>query len=1394
MTMQSTTAQAKLGHLHAVHSGLDNTSSPTAQIAAPFSFDTPAQFGADPFGQGNAGTFLAPMLSATALAVPPASVSLSPTLSGPPPAQISGESSFAVVSTPGSGLVFDNTYTANCSAQYIACVVAAEQQLESLFTNSVTINETFDEENEGNNGDALGNTFYYFKYTYAQVRAAVLKLAPGDVLPATDPSGGANWEIPVAYARMLGLTTYTEPTDDTVTLNTYYGWDFGQDVINGLTHELSEGGMGRIGALGGSGGGNWSTMDLFRYNGSGQADYSNGRDGQTTYFSSNGGASLSNAGLPGKGAPTLSFNNQYNSNGTQANGGDTADWVQNNVFGSTGDGETLALTQTELEVMQALGWNLSLKQDVATTSGSWETPTDWSTGSMPIEAQDVYISAAAVSLDSNVIVNSIATAAGSALEIGDSTATTLTAVDGTTLNGKDSSFTATGNLGEILVYTGSTLQLGYVDESFDNAGTLTVGKGAGGTGYLDIAGEIDLSGGGTLNLGQTGSTGDILNAPTTTGDSLININNTISGSGLIELGETFDNQAAGLVNVESALQISAGTFTNEGGITVEAGARLDLGQDGTTQSLQESGSIAVLANSDLQISGNYTASGSGAIYLKGAGAEITSDGTAATFVNAGIIEADNTTLIGDANLSFTNSGSLAVSLAGNVLTIDTGANSVVNTGTLSAVNGGTLAIASNLTNQATVTAGGISGTETTTGTVELGLDGGTVSAANTGAIAVYADSDLAIRGNYTVSGSGDIALKGAGANITSDGLAPATFTNTSTIEALASGQIGDAGILSSNDLTFVNQGSVFALGSDVTLTLNTGANAINDAGGFIDAEDSATVFIDSNISTGAGGTIEADSGSELAIYGKLSGDGTLAANTGALVVIDGGGSFAGAITGSSEVVIGAATTLQAGASLSVLELADAANLTLASVGITNASANTFFLNANTGTTVTIGATGSGSQFTNAGQFLAEQGGTAAVNVAFVDTGLASVTAGTLRLNDGLTGTGTLSAGAGAIAFVTDGANFAGALSGAGTVEITGPLATLDAGASLSAATLIDSANLVLNSVALTNAAANDFTITAGSGKSIGITGAGSGSAFTNAGRFVSNGAGKASINVAFDDTGKVVVAAGTLAVNGALSGNGTLGADPGAILDLAGGGSFAGALTGPGTTEIAKAMTLTTGASLSATDIIDTANLTLNSVALSNGASHVFSLTASSGGTVMLNSTGTGSKFTNLGSLTANGAGTERIAVALVNTGLVSNTSGTLTFVGAVTNSGTIDAASGLTTINTTVSGTGKLELGAASTLSLALGAGSGQTVDFLAGTGLLDLAKPLDFLGTITGFGGSDQIDLLNTAETSFTYAGNLLTVKDGSATVAKLDFTGASNSFSLVSDAHGGTLITFG
>ncbi len=127
-------------------------------------------------------------------------------------------------------------------------------------------------------------------------------------------------------------------------MNTSYNWNYGQDVINTLEHEITEGGMGRIGGLGDQNS-LWSVMDLFRYNSSGVLDVTDGRDGRTTYFSYDGGATLS----------SLSFNNEY-SGGTKVNGGDTADFIQLDVFGTGSPGENNVLSLTDYQVMAAMGW------------------------------------------------------------------------------------------------------------------------------------------------------------------------------------------------------------------------------------------------------------------------------------------------------------------------------------------------------------------------------------------------------------------------------------------------------------------------------------------------------------------------------------------------------------------------------------------------------------------------------------------------------------------------------------------------------------------------------------------------------------------------------------------------------------------------------------------------------------------------------------------------------------------------------------------------------------------------------------------------------------------------------------------------------------------------------
>jgi hypothetical protein len=161
---------------------------------------------------------------------------------------------------------------------------------------------------------------------------------------------------------------------------------------------------------------------------------------------------------------------------------------------------------------------------------------------------------------------------------------------------------------------------------------------------------------------------------------------------------------------------------------------------------------------------------------------------------------------------------------------------------------------------------------------------------------------------------------------------------------------------------------------------------------------------------------------------------------------------------------------------------------------------------------------------------------------------------------------------------------------------------------------------------------------------------------------------------------------------------------------------------------------------------------------------------------------------------TLSGFGTVTAPVIDTTKATIEATAGTLAFVGTVTNDGTI-TATGLATFTDTVAGTGTLQIGATGTLTLEQGAVTTQLLDFLAPTGLLTLAEPIAFGAKIANFAPGNQIDLLNTAETNFSYATGTLTVKDNGTTVAALHFTGTYNQadFIVGSDGHGGTSITY-
>jgi VCBS repeat-containing protein len=135
-----------------------------------------------------------------------------------------------------------------------------------------------------------------------------------------------------------------------------------------------------------------------------------------------------------------------------------------------------------------------------------------------------------------------------------------------------------------------------------------------------------------------------------------------------------------------------------------------------------------------------------------------------------------------------------------------------------------------------------------------------------------------------------------------------------------------------------------------------------------------------------------------------------------------------------------------------------------------------------------------------------------------------------------------------------------------------------------------------------------------------------------------------------------------------------------------------------------------------------------------------------------------------------------------------------------ITNNGTIQSKSNHTLtieISGSIQGTGLLEITNNTTLALDGPVGSGQTVQFDIGNGPapnLILNDPSHFQGQISGFQGTDTIDLPTIhfdSGTTATFSGGILTIKEGTTTVAALTFVGSPN-LKIASDGHGGTLIT--
>jgi hypothetical protein len=201
------------------------------------------------------------------------------------------------------------TMSPSTLAAFEAAVTYAANYLGSLIatSGSVTINVGWGEITQNGQstlitqpGEGLGGPNVGYTYTYAQVVSAlkshVDSAATAEAyanLPATDPTGGKSYYIPVEEAAALGLPTYGSTASGAIGFGVSSNYNFSTtdpavsgegDFVGIAMHEIAHA-LGRLSSIGDGGSG--SIADLFRYVSDGALATG---AAQTSYFSIDGGA------------------------------------------------------------------------------------------------------------------------------------------------------------------------------------------------------------------------------------------------------------------------------------------------------------------------------------------------------------------------------------------------------------------------------------------------------------------------------------------------------------------------------------------------------------------------------------------------------------------------------------------------------------------------------------------------------------------------------------------------------------------------------------------------------------------------------------------------------------------------------------------------------------------------------------------------------------------------------------------------------------------------------------------------------------------------------------------------------------------------------------------------
>ncbi len=401
-----------------------------------------------------------------------------------------------------------------------------------------------------------------------------------------------------------------------------------------------------------------------------------------------------------------------------------------------------------------------------------------------------------------------------------------------------------------------------------------------GTGTTILTADNTYTGGttigaGTLQLGNGGTTGSVVDDVLNNGTLAVNRSNTLTIDGTISGTGQLLQQGTGTL-----ILTADNTYT--GGTTISAGI-LQLGNGGTAGSILGN----ILNNSILSTNRSNTLtldgtiSGTGSLQQVGSGTTIlTADNTysGGTTISAGILQLGNGGTSGSVLGNILNNSILSTNRS-NTLTLD---GTISGTGSLRQTGSGTTVLTADNTYSGGTTISG--------GTLQLGNGGTTGSVqgaiANNGTLAISRSDTLTL--SNSVTGSGSLDQLGPGTLIIATNT---TYTGGTRISGgiLQLGNGGGTGSV----LGAITDNATLAVNRSDTFTL---ANLITGTGGFQQIGSGTTILTATNTYTGPTAVLSG----RLAVNGSITSDVTVGSNGN----LGGTGTIFGAVQNNGTITPG----------------------------------------------------------------------------------------------------------------------------------------------------------------------------------------------------------------------------------------------------------------------------------------------------------------------------------------------------------------------------------------------------------------------------------------------------------------------------------------------------------